>query len=124
MPAGGWQQQGARPPGSAGDGNTPAIAALVLGILGIIGAFLTVGVLGVVLGVAAIVLGVKGRRKVSQGRTTQHRGIATGGLVTGIIATILGVIILALVVIGFALLSSSGDLQREIERQQRQLQAP
>lgn len=124
VPPGGWQEQGSRPPGSAGEGNTPAIAALVLGIVGIIGAFLTVGVLGVVLGIAAIVLGVKGRRKVSQGRTTEHRGIATGGLVTGIIATILGLIIIVFLAIGIALLSSSGDLQREIERQQRQLQEP
>ena len=80
--------------------------------------------LGVLLGIPAIVLGVKGRRKVSQGRTRQHRGLATGGLVTGIIATVLGVIILALLVIGIAFLSSSTDIQREIERQQRQLQEP
>ncbi len=112
----------ARPTGD--EGNTPAIVALVLGIAGIIGALPTFGVLGVLLGIAAIVLGVKGRRKVSQGRTAQHRGVATGGLVTGIIATLVGVVILALLAIGIALLSSSPDFQREFERQQRQLQEP
>ncbi len=100
------------------------MVALVLGIVGIIGAFVTFGVLGVILGIPAIVLGVKGRRKVSQGHTLQHRGIATGGLVTGIIATVLGVAILALLVIGIAFLSSNPDFQREIDRQQKQLQQP
>ena len=49
--------------------------------------------------------------------------MATGGLVTGIIATLLGLIIHALIVIGFALLGNNApDIQREIERQQRQLE--
>ncbi len=124
MPPGGWQQQVGRPTGSADEGNTPAIVALVLGIVGILGAFFTFGVLGVLLGIAAIVLGVKGRRRVSRGQTREHGGLAMGGLVTGIIATVLGVVILAIVVIGIAFLSSSTDIQREIERQQRQLQEP
>jgi hypothetical protein len=121
VPPGGWQQ----PPGAGarvGEGNTEAIVALILGIVGIIAAFLTVGVLGVILGIAAIVFGVMGRRKVDQGRTTQHRGVATGGLVTGIIATLIGLIILALLVIGIAFLSSNPDFQQQLERQQRQLQ--
>ncbi|HEV2772617.1 MAG TPA: DUF4190 domain-containing protein [Thermoleophilaceae bacterium] len=124
MPPGGWQQQVAHPTGSLDEGNTPAIVALVLGILGILGAFFTFGVLGVLLGVAAIVLGVTGRRKVTRGRTRQYGGIAMGGLVTGIIATVLGVVILALLIIGIAFLSSNTDFQREIERQQRQLERP
>ncbi len=124
MPPGGWQQQVGHPTGSAGEGNTPAIVALVLGIVGILGAIPTAGVLGVLLGIAAIVLGVKGRRRVSRGRTRQHGGIAMGGLITGIIATVIGAVILALLVIGIAFLSSSPDIQREIERQQRQLQEP
>jgi len=123
VPPGGWQQQ-VGPAGSADEGNTPAIVALVLGIIGILGAFFTFGVLGVLLGIVAIVLGVKGRRKVSQGRTGQGGGIAMGGLVTGIIATVIGVLILVLLVIGIAFLSSNPGLQREIERQQRQLQQP
>jgi len=98
--------------------------ALVLGILGILGAFVTVGVLGVLLGIPAIVLGVMGRRKVKRGRTMQHGGLAMGGLVTGIISTVLGVILIALLVVGIAFLSSNPGFQEDIERQQRELQEP
>jgi hypothetical protein len=97
--------------------------ALVLGILGILGGLITFGVLGLLLGIPAIVLGVMGRRKVKQGRSMQHGGLAMGGLITGIISTVLGVIFIALLVVGIAFLSSSsGGIQEEIERQQRELQ--
>jgi uncharacterized membrane protein len=76
-------------------------------------------------GIAAIVLGVMGRRKVARGETTQHRGIATGGLVTGIISTVLGLVVLIAFIVGIAFLSSnSSEFQQELERQQDQLQAP
>ncbi len=109
VPPGGWQQPTERPSGLAGEGNTEAILALVLGIAGIVGALFTVGVLGVLLGIPAIVLGVLGRRKVTQGRTMQYRGLATGGLVSGILAILTGVIIIALVAIGIAFLTSGVD---------------
>jgi uncharacterized membrane protein len=96
--------------------------ALVLGILGILGGLVTVGVLGLLLGIPAIVLGVVGRRKVKQGRTIQHGGLAMGGLVTGIISTVLGTIFVVLLVIGIVFLSSNSGFQEEIERQQRELQ--
>jgi uncharacterized membrane protein len=96
--------------------------ALVLGILGILGGLVTVGVLGLLLGIPAIVLGVVGRRKVKQGRTIQHGGLAIGGLVTGIISTVLGTIFVVLLVIGIVFLSSNSGFQEEIERQQRELQ--
>ena len=97
--------------------------ALVLGILGILGGLVTFGVLGLLLGIPAIVLGVMGRRKVKQGRTMQHGGLAMGGFVTGIISTVLGVIFVALLIVGIAFLSSSsGGIQEEFERQQRELQ--
>ncbi len=102
-----------------GEGNAAAVVALVLGIVGILGAFVSVGLLGVILGVAAIIFGVRGRRKVDAGRTTQRRGLATGGLVTGIVATVLGVLIIALVVVGISVLSDNPELQREIERRQQ-----
>ena len=106
VPPGGWQQPTPRPAGLAAEGNTEAILALVLGIAGVIGALFTFGVLGVLLGVPAIVLGVLGRRKVTQGRTMQYGGLATGGLVTGIIAILTGVVIIALVALGIAFLTS------------------
>jgi uncharacterized membrane protein len=96
--------------------------ALVLGILGILGGLVTVGVLGLLLGIPAIVLGVVGRRKVKQGRTIQHGGLAMGGLVTGIISTVLGTIFVVLLVIGIVFLSSNSGFQEEIERQQKELQ--
>jgi uncharacterized membrane protein len=96
--------------------------ALVLGILGILGGLVTVGVLGLLLGIPAIVLGVVGRRKVKQGRTIQHGGLAIGGLVTGIISTVLGTIFVVLLVIGIVFLSSNSGFQEEIERQQKELQ--
>ena len=90
--------------------------------MGILAAFFTVGILGIILGIAAIVLGVKGRRKVDRGLTMQHRGLATGGVVTGIISTLLGLLILALLAIGLALIDGSSDIEQELERQQRQLE--
>ncbi|MEJ7718770.1 MAG: hypothetical protein WKF31_12690 [Thermoleophilaceae bacterium] len=56
-----------------------AIVALVLGIVGIVTALFTAGVLGILLGIVAIILGVLGRRKVSSGRSREHGGLALGG---------------------------------------------
>ena len=106
--------------GGGGEGNGVAIAALVVGLLAILGAFLTAGVLGIILGIVAIILGVQGRRKVASGRTHQHRGLATGGLVTGIIGLLLGLLFVILIAVGVSLLSNSPELQQEIEKIEQQ----
>lgn len=84
----------------------------------------TAGVLGVLLGIPAIVLGVVGRRRVSRGQTMQHRGIATGGLVTGIVSTALGVILLVVTILLVGALFSNPDLQELQERLDRQTEQP
>ncbi len=67
-----------------------AIAALILGILGIIANFFTVGIGGAIFGLIALILGILARKKaVAENAPT---GVATGGLVTGIISLALGVV--------------------------------
>ncbi len=113
--------------GPAGDpGNGVAVAALALGLAGLIG-FLTTFLLGV-LAIPAIVLGVMGRRRVARGETSRHRGLATAGVVLGVITTVLFVLVVALVILGLGvLLSGEADqqldqllpqLREQIEQQQ------
>ena len=64
-----------------------SIAALVCGILGIIGSFIpVVCYFPFVLAILGIVFGVKGR-KLSQ---PEQKGLATAGFVLGIIGTVIG----------------------------------
>lgn len=112
-------------PGTAGEGNSSAITSLVLGVVGLVLVLVSFGILSVLtvfLGIAAVILGVAGRRKVSSGRTTQHGGLAMGGLITGIITLVLS--IAGLVACGAIV--SSGDFQKGFkqgyEQQQRQQQ--
>lgn len=76
-----------------------AVAALVIGVV----AFLTglVPVLGLLLGVGAVVLGILGLRAVSAGRAG-GRGAAIGGLVLGAIATVTNLVVLLLLVVASA----------------------
>lgn len=79
-----------------------AIAALVCGILGLVGGFLPViGRFTFVLAILGIVFGAKARPVCSQDK----RGLATAGMILGIIGTAFGVIglICALVCAGTAL---------------------
>ncbi len=80
-----------------------AVAALCVGIA----AFLTglVPVLGVVLGLGAVVLGVLSLRAVKAG-TGSSKGMGITGLVLGGIATLTGVVVLILAVV----LAASGDV--------------
>jgi hypothetical protein len=92
---------GAGPPAPGGyygprQGNTSAILALILGIVGI-----------VVLPLVAPFAwwqGVVGKRNVDRGLTTENRGLAVAGQVMGIIGTVLLVIyilaIVALIIVG------------------------
>lgn len=103
---------------ASNEGNALAIAALVVGVLSIIGAFFTAGVLGVILGIIAVVLGVLGRRKVTSGRTTQHGGLALAGIITGVIGIVLGILFIAFL----AAIFSSDEFQQELQRRQQQQQ--
>jgi len=99
-PQQGYPQQQGYPGAPAGyDQGAPAksnglgIAALVIGILAILGAF--VGAIpGILLGLLAIVLGVLGLRRV-KARRADNKGMALAGLITGIIGLVLGAIFLA-----------------------------
>lgn len=72
-------------------GKNLSIAALVCGILGIIGGWIpVVCYFTLVLSIVGIVLGVKGK-KIAQ-ETNEGSGLATAGLVLGIIGTVFGVI--------------------------------
>jgi len=108
----------AEEPRAGQEGNALAIAALVVGILAILGALFTGGVLGIILGIVAVILGVLGRKKVTSGRTTQHGGLALAGIITGVVAIVLGILFLAFI----AALFSNDDFQQQLELQQQQLQ--
>ncbi|MFJ2563193.1 DUF4190 domain-containing protein [Streptomyces sp. NPDC087568] len=78
--------------------NGMGTAAMVLGILSCVG-FCFYGIFSVVLGVLAVVFGVKGRRKADRGEAN-NRGQAQAGLITGIIGIVLGLVTIALLVVG------------------------
>jgi hypothetical protein len=65
-------------------------AALVLGIVGVIASFF-IPILGIILGVLAIVFGTQMRKALANGRP--GHGQATAGFILGIIAVVLGVIV-------------------------------
>lgn len=101
------QPPGAYPP-PYGYGPTPlpvpngkATASLVTGITTLILSWCCgLGVVGLV----AVVLGVKARAEIrASGGAQSGEGVATAGIVTGIVAVLLGLLVLAL--IGLALLA-------------------
>lgn len=69
--------------------NSMGTAAMVLGIMSCC-LFCMYGIFSLVLGVTAMILGVKGKKRADRGEAT-NRGQAQAGLVTGIIGTILGI---------------------------------
>ena len=79
-----------------------SILSLVFGILGILGSFFLFGV-GIVPGIAAIVLGVLGRRK-----EPAAKGLWLTGLITGIVAVVIGLIVLIGVIVLFSYAASQG----------------
>lgn len=87
-----------------------AVAALILGILGL-ASFWLYGVGGLACGIPAIVLARTAKRDItrSQGRIGGD-GMATAGLVTGIIATTTGGLALVVVLLFMAVLGGLGAL--------------
>lgn len=77
------------PPAPTGQSNTQGLLAMIFGITSIpLG--LCCGLIGVGLGVAAVVLGFMGRNKADQGLAS-NRGQAQAGLICGIIGAALGI---------------------------------
>ncbi|MBQ0051086.1 MAG: hypothetical protein KBT11_03365 [Treponema sp.] len=68
-----------------------AVAALVLGIIALLGGSITGGSGGVICGILAIIFGFAGRKDKA------HKGMATAGIVLGFIALFGGLILLFLV---------------------------
>lgn len=86
-------------------GSQKALWAMILGIGSIVGGtvLFCFYVLGIGLGIPAIILGILARKEItaSGGRLTGS-GQATAGLVTGIIGIILNVLFIALMIVVFA----------------------
>lgn len=80
--------------------NNMALAALIVGIIGIVFILLFFP-LAIVFGIVAIVLGILGMRRAKAIETTSlagsqgsRKGMAIGGLVTGIIALVVGIVVM------------------------------
>lgn len=94
-----WQQSApehAPPPRRPRNG--VGVAALVFGILGLLGA---VFVIGGLLGLVAVALGIVGIVRVSKGTAT-NRGVAITGLVLGLLSVLASIALVILVFVVFA----------------------
>lgn len=93
------QPLGGPPPGYAPvlPTNTKATAALITGITTLVLSWCCgLGVLGVV----AVVLGLKGRSEVRMSQGTQTgEGLALAGIVTGALAVLIGLVVIALIIV-------------------------
>ena len=65
------------------------IAALVLGILALVGCWSAIA--GIVLGVLALIFGILGVRRANRGVAT-NKGVSIAGIVTGAIGLVLGIL--------------------------------
>ncbi len=85
-------------------GNGMAIAALVLGICGLL--LCAFGPVGLICGVLALILGIQAKNKRTGGN-----GVATGGIVTGVIASVFSLLMTALLVLAiiFAVTEDDSD---------------
>ena len=95
-----------------------AIAAVVLGVLAIVSIFALPGLgvfVAIVLGIVAIVLGVKARRSAAGGT-----GAATTGVVLGAIGAGLALLFLVLGAIGIAILSGTEEGQQLLDEAEQQ----
>jgi len=72
--------------------NGLGIAALVVGVIGLLGSISVVG--GVVLGIAAVIMGLVARGRARRGEST-NGGVALGGVVVGVLAIIAGLAFVA-----------------------------
>lgn len=97
--------RGAQRHAGAQDHNRAGITALVLGVLSLavlLPSFGGLFFLSLPLGIAAIVLGVIGKRKVARRVAAKHRRSAHAGLVLGAIGTALSLVVVLLLALGVA----------------------
>ena len=91
-----------------------AIASLILGILGVVSSFFTVGFGGMGLGLIALILGILGRKKAAA--ENQPKGMATAGMVLGIVGLALGVIFFVTCSLCVAAVNkSAAEMQKQME---------
>jgi hypothetical protein len=117
-----WSASAERPPfarPAAEPGNGLATTSLVLGMLGLLIIFPSLGLLFVFslpFSIGAWVTGQLGRRQVAQGLTKAGDGIAHAGIILGIVGIIVAVVG---AVVWIVLIASGVDLEelrRELER--------
>jgi hypothetical protein len=117
-----WSASAERPPFPRAvpePGNALATTSLVLGMIGLLIVFPSLGLLFVFslpFSIGAWVTGSLGRKQVSEGRTKAGDGIAHAGIILGIVGVIVAVLG---AVVWVVLLASGFDLEefrRELER--------
>lgn len=81
-----------------------AVAALIVGIVSLIGIF-CFGVGGIVMGLIAVVLGVLGVKKANEAPGAPQKGLAIAGIVTGALGLLIGVAFLVF----FVLVGAAAD---------------
>ena len=117
-----WGASAERPPfarPAAAPGNGLATTSLVLGMLGLLIIFLSVGIgfpLSLPCSIGAWVTGQLGRNQVAKGVTSAGDGIAHAGIILGIVGIIVAVVG---AVVWIVLIASGVDLEelrRELER--------
>ncbi len=114
--------QGARAGATPGNGH--AVAALSLGIAGIVLFFLSgfglVFVLNLPCSILAWWFGTMGVRRVDRGETTDRRGMAQAGMLLGVLGTVVGGVAIVAWALGFIFSEELRDeFQREWDRRQR-----
>jgi Domain of unknown function (DUF4190) len=93
-----------RPPGQS---TGYAVASLVIGILAVVTAPVLIGL---VLGVMAVVMGISARRRVKRGEAA-HGGLAIAGIAFGVLAIVIGLAVGAIFAFGFATDQFNEDYQ-------------
>ncbi|MER5890378.1 DUF4190 domain-containing protein [Streptomyces sp. NPDC001941] len=76
--------------------NGMGTAAMVLGIISVVG-FCMYGVVGIVLGVLALIFGILARKRVQRGEAN-NGGMATAGIVLGSIGIVLGAAVIGFII--------------------------
>ncbi|MFD4295352.1 DUF4190 domain-containing protein [Rhodococcus sp. NPDC058532] len=100
VPPGGYPPGGYQPQPSPRNG--AGIAALILGVLAVLGVWTIVG--GIVLGVLAVILGFVGRSQFKKRRAT-NGGMSLAGIILGALAVIVSIV---LVVVGVGIFNKVG----------------
>ena len=108
---------------SSGD-NTVALLAVALGIAALAMLLLTSGglfFLALPLGIVAVVLGVRGKRRVDRGASTEHRAAAKTGVVLGVASIVLSLVVVALLALGAVAIGKGlQGLERASDRRDRE----